>query len=138
MALYPSEAYGLFSTDTFSSMEDKKPDRHYDSQSEYNVIIFESESGYERRRLRSRRPKRSYSLSYTNIDGLMKSAIENFYKARSGNFESFTLDLTHLSDSGYVTVRFEGPLKINHVHSAGANVLQNYYTVSFDLKETFD
>jgi len=138
MAIYPSDAQGLFTTSTFSSMSDRKPDRGFDTQSQYNTIIYESESGYEKRRLRSRRPKRSFTLNYTNIDGLMLSAIENFYNARSGEFETFTLDLAHLSKSGYVSVRFNGPIKSTHIHTAGSNVLQNYYTVSFELQETFD
>lgn len=138
MATYPTDATSLFITSVFTSMADRKPDRGYTNQREYNTIIFESESGYEKRRLRSRRSKRSYDLSYTNVTGLERYAIEQFYAQRSGNFESFSLDLTHLNEAGTVRVRFDGALKIDHVLSAGSNVLQNFYSVSFTLKETYD
>lgn len=138
MAIYPNDAVGLFTTDSFTSMADVKPDSGFTSSQEFNTIIFESESGYEKRRLRSRRGKRMFSLKYTNVTGLEKTAIERFYRERSGSFSSFNLDLAHINESGTVRVRFEGSLKIDHVLSTGANALQNYYTVSFDVKETFD
>jgi hypothetical protein len=138
MAIYPNDAVGLFTTDTFSSMADVKPDSGFTSAQEFNTIIFESESGYEKRRLRSRRPKRTYSLQYTNLTGLEKTAIERFYRERSGSFDSFNFDLAHINEVGTVRVRFEGSIKIDHILSTGANALQNYYTVSFDVKESFD
>lgn len=138
MATYPTDAVGPFTTDTFTSMADTPPDRGFTYQNEFNTIIFESENGYEKRRLRSRRGKRSYDLKYTNITGLEKAAIERFYRDRNGSFSSFYLNLSHLNESGTVLVRFEGALKIDHILSLGANALQNYYTVSFNLKETFD
>lgn len=138
MATYPTEAVGLFTTATFTSMADVKPDMGFTSEQEFNTIIFETEAGYEKRRLRSRRPKRTYNLKYTNITGLEKSAIERFYRDRSGNFNSFYFNLDHINDVGTVLVRFDGSLKVDHVLSLGANVLQNYYTISFALKETFD
>jgi hypothetical protein len=138
MATYPTEAVGLFTTATFTSMADTKPDAGFSSDQEFNTIIFETEAGYEKRRLRSRRPKRSYSLKYTNVTGLEKSAIETFYRDRSGNFDSFYFDLSHVNETGTLRVRFDGSLKVDHILSLGANALQNYYTVSFSLKESFD
>jgi len=138
MASYPTGAVGPFTTASFSTMEDRKPDTGYSIDRMYNSIIFESESGYEKRRLRSRRAKRNINLTYTNITGLEKAAIENFYNARSGEFESFTFDLSHVNDSGTMTVRFDGGLQVNHVLSSDANILLNFYTVSFKLKETYD
>ena len=138
MASYPTGAAGAFTTASFSTMADRKPDTGYSIDRTYNSIIFESESGYEKRRLRSRRAKRNINLTYTNITGLEKSAIENFYNARSGEFESFTFDLSHVNDSGTITVRFDGPLQVNHVLSSDSNILLNFYTVSFKLKETYD
>ncbi len=138
MQSYPSDATGLFSTATFTSMVDRKPDRGYSSELEFNTIIFESESGYEKRRLRSRRPKRTFDLTYTNIDGLMLSAINNFYRAQSGTYQSFYFDLTHINETGTIITRFDSPIKVNHVLSAGSNVLENYYSVSFTLKEIYD
>lgn len=138
MATYPNDATGPFSISNFSSMADKKPDKGFEEELTFNTITFESEAGYEKRRLISRRPKRKFSLQYTNISGLAKLAIQNFYRARSGDFESFTLDLTHLGQTGTATVRFDGPVKVQEVRSGLANVIQDVYTVSFDLQETYD
>ncbi len=110
--------------DRFNSMADRKPDKGFSSQRKFDTISFESQSGYEKRRLRSRRSKRSYDLTYTNVTGIEKTAIENFYNARSGEFEAFTFDLTHLNEAGTITTRFEGPLTVNQVHSAGSNLTE--------------
>lgn len=126
------------SADRFNSMADRKPDKGFNSQRVFDSIKFTSQSGYEKRRLRSRRSKRSYDLSYTNVTGIEKNAIENFYNARSGEFEAFTFDLSHINESGTITTRFDGPLSVNHVASAGSNLTENFYTVSFKLQETYD
>lgn len=121
------------------SMADRKPDRSGISYEEnYNYSIAESQAGYEKRRLVSRRPKRKYSISYTNITGIVKSAIEEFYRARSGGFQAFLFELTHINEPGTVTVRFDGNLQIEQVLSAGTNPIDNFYTVSFNLVEVFD
>jgi hypothetical protein len=138
MAVYPNDATGLFTTASFSSMADRKPDKGFGSTKTYNTVIFETEAGYEKRRARNRRAKREYALTYTNVTGLERNAIESFYDARSGQTESFTFDLTHLSEPGSITARFDGNLEIRHILSTGDNLLQNFYTVSFKLKETFD
>lgn len=135
---YPSGATGPFTISSFTSMADHMPDNGYTIERTYNSIVFESEAGYEKRRLRSRRPKRNISLTYTNITGLEKAAIESFYNARSGEYEAFTFDLAHVNDSGTMTVRFDGALQLTHVLSGGANLLNNFYTISFKLKETYD
>ena len=67
-----------------------------------------------------------------------KTAIENFYNARSGEFEAFTFDLTHINESGTITTRFDGPLSVQQVHAAGDQLTENFYTVSFKLQETYD
>lgn len=136
MATYPDDAIPNSTIDTFASMADKKPDRGYSYDREYNVITFESEAGYERRSLRSRRPKRSYKLQYTNVSGLVRQAIENFYIARSGSLESFVLDLSHVGDTGTIYVRFDGALSITEVKS-GLSATQDVYNISFDLIETY-
>lgn len=138
MATYPTDAVGIFSTATFSSMADRKPDNGYSIDRAYSTIVFESEAGYEKRRLRSRRAKRSYDLTYTNVTGLEKTAIEQFYNQRGGEHESFTFDLSHVNESGILNVRFDGSLQVRHVLSNDANLLSNFYTVSFKLKETYD
>ena len=141
MYTYPSGAGGStlpFTTANFSTMADHMPDTGYQVDRTYNTIIFESEAGYEKRRLRSRRSKRSYQLTYTNLNGLEKLAVENFYNARSGEYEAFNFDLSHVNESGTISVRFDGNLQIQHVLSGGSNILLNFYTVSFKLKETFD
>lgn len=126
------------SSDRFDSMADRKPDKGFNSTRTFDTIKFTSQSGYEKRRLRSRRSKRAYDLQYSNITGIEKVAIENFYNARSGEFEAFTFDLSHINESGTITTRFEGPLSVNHVASAGSAQTENFYTVSFKLQETYD
>ena len=124
--------------DRFTSMSDRKPDKGYQTDERYDVTTFTSQAGYEKRRLKSRRSKRSYSLTYTNITGVEKLAIENFYRARSGDFETFTFDLSHLNDSGTINTRFNGPLSVTQVLSTGSTLVENFYTVSFALQEGFD
>ena len=125
-------------SDRFNSMIDRKPDKGFTTDKSFAVDTFTSQAGYEKRRLKSRRATRNYSLQYTNISGVEKTAVENFYNARSGEFESFSFDLSHLNESGTITTRFSGPLKISQVLSSGSSLTENFYTVSFDLKETFD
>ena len=133
-------AFGMTVTtlDRFSSMEDRKPDKGFQTDERYDVTTFTSQAGYEKRRLKSRRSKRAYSLTYTNITGIEKLAIENFYRARSGDFETFTFDLSHLNDSGTINTRFNGPLSVTQVLSTGTTLVENFYTVSFALQEVFD
>ena len=124
--------------DRFTSMADRKPDKGFTAERSFDSIKFISQAGYEKRRLRSRRSKRNYNLQYTNITGVEKTAIENFYNARSREFEAFTFDLSHLNESGTITTRFDGPLSVTQVLSTGSNLTQNFYTVAFKLQETYD
>tara|TARA_B100000497_G_C7692303_1_gene421374 strand:+ start:2398 stop:3999 length:1602 start_codon:yes stop_codon:yes gene_type:complete len=124
--------------DRFNSMADRKPDKGFTAERSFDSVTFTSQAGYEKRRLRSRRSKRNYSLQYTNITGVEKTAIENFYNARSGQFEAFTFDLSHLNESGTITTRFEGPLSVTQVISSGSSLTENFYTVTFKLQETYD
>ena len=140
MANYPVDANSnaLFTTASFSNMSTRRPDRGVGSSRAYSSMIFESEAGYEKRRLRTRRGLRTYEITYSNIDGLMYYAIDNFYRQRGGEFDSFIFDLNHINESGNIVVRFSGPLKSTLNFSTGSNVLQNFYTVSFNLQETYD
>lgn len=138
MATYPNDAVGNFTIDTFSSMADRRPDRGYSESQNFSSITFTSEAGYEKRRLKSRRPKRTFSFTYTNVNGLIKQAIQNFYRARSGDFESFTFDLDHVSQVGTMTARFDGELAIQEVRSGASNVLNDVYSISFTITETYD
>lgn len=72
------------------SMTNRKPDRGFSSEFRFDSIMLESQSGYEVRRQRSRRPKRRYNLTYTNINGNYRTAIQNFYNARGGDYEFFS------------------------------------------------
>tara|TARA_Y100000813_G_scaffold196755_1_gene180788 strand:- start:67 stop:432 length:366 start_codon:yes stop_codon:yes gene_type:complete len=121
-------------------MEDRKPDRGFSTNREFDVINFESQGGYEKRRLRSRRSKRDFDITYTNVSGVEKHAIEQFYIARNGSFETFTFDLTHINENGTIQSRFDGPLQVSHVFSdsSNASLQTNYYTVNFKLKEVYD
>jgi len=124
--------------DRFTSMSDRKPDKGFSSDRSFDTITFTSQAGYEKRRLKSRRSKRQYSLQYTNVTGIEKTAIENFYNARSGEFEAFSFDLSHINEAGTITTRFAGPLKVQQVLSTGSQLTENFYTVSFNLQETYD
>ena len=124
--------------DRFTSMADRRPDRGIGSERTFDVTTFTSQAGYEKRRLKSRRSKRSYNITYTAITGVEKTAIENFYNARSGTFESFSFDLSHINESGIITTRFEGPLSVEQSYSTGSRLIDNIYTVSFKLQEVFD
>lgn len=137
MAVYPNEANSLFNTSTFTNMSDRRPDTDIGINKEFAVVKFESEGGYEKRRLRHRRALRSYDLQYSKITGLEKYAIEHFYNSMGGEFQSFDFNLEHINDVGTVRVRFDGPLDITHINSYGDNVLQKFYTVTFKLKETY-
>ena len=85
----------------------------------------------------SRRPKRGFELTYTNITGVEKQAIEDFYTQRSGEFETFTFDLEHINSSGTVRARFEGPLEVDQVISGGYALTDNFFTVKIKIKEDF-
>lgn len=137
MANYPQDAVPITPSDTFSSMSDRKPDRSFRSDLVFDTLIYTSEAGYERRTLRSRRPKRSFNLRYSNVRGIVREAIEQFYRARSGNTESFLFDLTHIGETGSIFVRFEGPLNIVEVKSGNLSAEENIYSISFNLQETF-
>ena len=126
------------SLDRFNSMADRKPDKGFSSEEAFQSAIFLSQAGYEKRRLQSRRSKRNYTLQYSNISGIEKTAIEEFYRARSGDFESFTFDLSHINDSGTINARFDGTLNVTQVLSTGTTLTDNFYTVSFSLQEVFD
>ena len=128
----------IITNDRFNSMIDRKPDKGYATAEKFDVATFTSQAGYEKRRLKSRRSKRSYTLTYSNISGIDRTAIEEFYRARSGSFESFTFDLSHLNDSGTISARFEGDLGITQALSTGTTLTENFYTVSFKLNEVFD
>ena len=116
----------------------RKPDKGFTIDRTFDVTTFETQSGYEKRRLMSRRPKRQFSLNYTNLTGVEKKAIDDFYIARNGTFESFDFDLTHLNETGTAICKFANPLKVTHVLSAGSNLRDNFFSVSFNLQEVFD
>ena len=124
--------------DRFTSMIDRKPDKGFSTGEQFDVTTFTSQAGYEKRRLKSRRSKRNYSLNYTNITGIEKTAIEEFYRSRSGTFEAFTFDLSHINDSGTINARFDGSLNTTQVLSRGTALVDNFYTMTFNLKEVFD
>ena len=128
----------VVTNDRFNSMSDRKPDTGFQTQESFQSAIFTSQAGYEKRRLKSRRSKRNYTLTYSNISGIERTAIEEFYRARSGDFESFTFDLSHLNDSGTLNARFEGALDIQQILSSGTSLTENFYTVSFKLQEVYD
>ena len=135
MASYPSNATYSVGGNTYT-MTSRKPARGFSIGEQFNNAIFTSQVGYERRRAISRRSKRQFQLQYTNVNGGYKQAIENFYRARSGDLESFEFDLSYIGLSGTIQVRFDGELTTAEVQTT-SNVLTNIYTVSFKLVESY-
>jgi hypothetical protein len=135
MASYPSEATYAVGPTTYS-MSNRKPDRGYQITQQFNTAIFTSQIGYERRRQISRRPKRQFSLTYTNANGGYKQAIENFFTARSGSYESFEFDLSYVGQNGTIQVRFDNELTITEVQTT-SELVTNIYNISFTLIESF-
>ena len=121
----------------FVSMADRKPDRGFSE--EYNIpsTKLDWQSGHETVRLRSRRPKRAFSLKYTNVTGIEREAILNFYKARNGEYEAFIFDLAHLNLTGTMKVRFESSPRITHVLSSGSDLVNNFYSIDLTIKEVY-
>jgi hypothetical protein len=135
MALFPTDATYTLNATTYS-MTNRRPDRNYSYSQSFENATFTSQVGYERRRQISRRRKRTFTFGFTNITGVYKAAIENFYNNRGGPFEAFEFDLSYAGQSGTIIVRFEGSLNIVQV-VATDNELTDIYNVTFTLQETF-
>lgn len=135
MANFPQDATSTFNATTYY-LASRKPDRGISIDSEYKTSIFISQSGHEKRQAFTRRPKRKFSLSYTNISGAYKRALENFYRDRNGEAGAFEFDLTYIGLSGSIIARFDGSLKINQIVTT-LNEETDIYTVTFTLTETF-
>ena len=135
MALFPTDATYTLNATTYS-MTNRRADRNYSYSQSFENATFTSQVGYERRRQISRRRKRTFTFGFTNITGVYKAAIENFYNNRGGPFEAFEFDLSYAGQSGTIIVRFEGNLNIVQV-VATDNELTDIYNVTFTLQETF-
>lgn len=122
MATYPDNA----------SMTDRLPDRGFQISTRTNMSTFSSLNGYERRKLRSRKLLRTFTFSYTSINETRMNNIESFFNDRGGNFESFTLDLSHFGLTGSTVVNFEGELVREHVVDGNNN---SWYNVSLVMVE---
>lgn len=122
MATYPDNA----------SMTDRHPDRGFQISTRANISSFNSITGYERRKLRSRRLLRTFTFSYSSIDETRMNNIESFFNTRGGNLEAFSLDLTHFGLIGTSTVKFEGDLVREHVIDGNNN---SWYNVSLVMVE---
>jgi hypothetical protein len=124
--------------DRCRDLGDRKPDKGFEIESAIQSLIFESQIGYESRRLVSRRKKRTWRLTYTNVSGTEKDAIETFYDHRGGETQTFLFDLEHVNETGSTaTVRFDGPLRIRHNFSKGTGFNDNFYVIEVTLKETY-
>lgn len=118
------------------SMENRKPDRGFPMQSQYAISPFTPQiPTYTRSRLISRRKQRVWTLTYGAITGLQKQAIENFFDLVP--CDDFLLDLTHLNETGTVTVKLEGGIiNFSHILSGNpGNLGENFYSASFSLRE---
>jgi hypothetical protein len=135
MATYPNDATTTITSTTYS-LSGRKPDRGFTYDIEYPINVFVSQSGHEKRNSVSRRPKRTYALRYTNIQGGYVQALNDFYKSVHGNLNSFYFDTAHIGQSGLVMVRFEGKLSISEVQST-LEMASSIYNVQFNFVETY-
>jgi len=126
MALYPDDISGL---------SNRKPDRGFSQGKQYLTSDYQTQTGYEKRRLLSRRPKREYSLSYTNISSTLKEALESFYDSMGGSYSTFSFDLSHVGEAGIIRVKFSNPIRITHVATINSS---NIYTITAGLIEDFN
>jgi len=133
--MYPDNVTSNINS-TIYSLADRKPDRGFTVESSYQSTIFTSQSGYEARRAKSRRIKRTIPLTYTNVMGPYKVALENFYRDMLGETESFDFDLTHVGQSGIIRVRFSGPINVKEVFST-LDPETSIYSISLTLSETY-
>ncbi len=127
-------------TDRCSTLIEKKPDKGFSVSKDFTFSQFESQVGYKKTRLISRKPNRTWNFKYTNVNGLQKDAIETFQDSRFGGFETFELDLSHLLDpnGGIVRVKFAAPIINTLVASKGVNLIDQFYTVSIRMQEQDD
>lgn len=135
MASFPSQATYVLGPTTYT-MSDRRPDRNFVINEVFNNATFTSQVGYQRTRAISRRSKRQIQLKYTNISGAYKQALENFYRARGGDFDSFDLDLAYVGLSGTIQVRFGNDFSVSEVLTTG-NIVTSVYNVSFSLTESY-
>ena len=75
-------------------------------------------------------------MSYTNISGGYKAAIEQFYTARNGEAGAFEFDLSYIGMSGSIIARFDGSIRVTQVLST-LDEETDIYTITFNLVETF-
>ena len=117
----------------------RKADKGYSYTREADVKTTKFIAGYEKRRLNTRRLRRKWNFTYTNINGLDKEAIDSFYLSRNGTYESFSFDLSHINESGLATVVFDTPPQITNVLAASASdFTQNYFNVTMQFREVDD
>jgi hypothetical protein len=135
MANFPSDATYVLNGTTYT-MSNRKPDKGFGIDQSFNTSIFTSQIGYEKRRQISRRSKRKFSISYTNLHGAFKTALENFYRNRGGDSEAFEFNLSYVGLTGIISVRFEGSFQVSEVLTS-ASELDSFYNVKFTLQETF-
>ena len=121
---------------TIHTISGRHPDKNISISNSYkNTIKQEFGGGYERRIIKTRRTQRKYTLRYTKVEDAVKTEIENFYNARSGDYESFQFNLAHIHESGLILTRFQGDLNITLIDTLGDT---NYYDISFTLLEVYN
>ena len=135
MVIYPINATATINGTAYS-MTNRRPDKGLPYTNDFIGNIFTSQSGHEVRSSRSRRSKRKFNVTYTNLNGGFKTAIENFFRDRQGEYESFEFDLLHIGMSGTILARFSGGLSVTQVLST-LDERTSFYNVSFTLEETY-
>lgn len=121
-----------------NDMSDRSPDKGFTVDKRIDVSKYKSIAGYEKRRLISRRPERTWNFTYGKVSGIEKQAIETFWDNRFNDYEAFFFDLSHIEEVGTVTVRFEGPLQVRHIATLGDDVSQSIYSINIVFQEVYD
>ena len=118
MALYPDDA----------NMQRIRPDKGLRTSEKYRVNTIQMGQGYTKTIVNSRKPYREFTLTYTNLDRVSTNNIRDFYRARLGEFETFTFDLDHITESGLIFVKFSSSIEIQKGEL-------DYNTVTIALRE---
>ena len=118
MAIYPQDT-GLT----------RKPDINTKTSEKYLTNTITLGQGYEKTIINSRKPMREYMLVYKNIHESDMQRIKDFYRARSGTFQTFIFNLEHINESGSIRVKFKNDLKIEIVG------VGDYYSVTIEIRE---
>lgn len=119
------------------SMTDRKPDKSFSSSYSYNTAKGISVALYSKSKLITRRKIRKLSLAYSVITKTRRDNILAFIDARGGPHETFIFDLSHINESGLITMTFDEDSYREEQLQAGDSDDTTWYSVAFSLTQTY-